>query len=59
MTLTPADRDAAFALLEEWTGVAPKLPAQPRTLQERSFDVRDAEPRVPPAMVRALRARLR
>jgi hypothetical protein len=49
--LADADRDAAFAKLEAWTGVTPTLPPQPRT----TLDV--PVPRVPPGFIRALRAR--
>jgi hypothetical protein len=46
--LAPADRSAAFAKLEAWTGVTPTLPQIALTTAVR-------EPRVPPAMLRALR----
>jgi PS-10 peptidase S37 len=46
--LAAADRSAAFAKLEAWTGVAPVLPAI-------AFSSAPREPRVPPAMLRALR----
>ena len=50
--LSPADRDAAFARIEEWTGVRPSLPPQ---AVFRSAEPR--EPRIPSAMLRAFRAR--
>ena len=43
-----ADRSAAFAKLEAWTGVRPTVPQIALTTAPR-------EPRVPPAMLRALR----
>jgi hypothetical protein len=59
--LSTADRDAAFALLESWTGVTPKLPPQGRaTATARASrdqllrDALDGELRVPSALVRAL-----
>jgi hypothetical protein len=48
--LAEADRDAAFALLEEWTGVRPMVP------QMRSAPQPPAGPRIPPAIRRALSA---
>jgi hypothetical protein len=48
--LDPADRELALARLEAWTGVRPGLAASARSTRM----VR--EPRVPPAMLRALRA---
>jgi hypothetical protein len=48
--LAPADRDAAFALLAEWTGVAPTVPSA------REVVPLPRPPRVPPAIVRAMRA---
>lgn len=47
-TLAAADRDAALARLQAWTGVTPVLPTA-------RFEA-PAEPRVPPALLRALRA---
>ena len=51
--LAAADRDAAYDKIEAWTGIRPTAPdgnlAPPRR------EVR--EPRIPPAMIRALRAR--
>lgn len=55
--LAPGDQQAAFAMLEQWTGVAPQLPMQGRALapSTREDRLRDArEIRVPPAIVRAL-----
>lgn len=51
--LAPADQATAFALLEDWTGVTPKVPMQMRIVPERAGRI-DGSPRVPPAMVRAL-----
>jgi hypothetical protein len=48
--LAPADRDAAFAKIEAWTGVRPSLP------QQAVYIAPPREPRVPPVMLRALRA---
>ncbi len=48
--LATADREAAFAKLEAWTGIKPAFVA-PRTLRE------PAPPRLPPALRRAMRAR--
>jgi hypothetical protein len=53
--LADADRLAVYAKLEAWTGVPPIPPAQPRSRPE--LGVERHEPRVPPAIVRALRAR--
>ena len=47
-----ADRTAAFAKLAAWTGVTPALPPM-----NRAREVTPREPRVPPAIVRAVRAR--
>lgn len=56
--LAPADRDAAFARLEAWTGVAPVLPQMnARSRTEAGSPPEQREPRIPPAMLRALRAR--
>ena len=49
--LAVADREAALAKLAAWTGVTPILPAA------RSLVVEPRVPRMPPAMVRALRVR--
>ena len=52
--LAPADRALAFARLAAWTGVTPALP------QQRAAPARaPREPRIPPAMVRGLRGRIR
>lgn len=51
--LAEADRVAAYAMLEDWTGVAPKVPGQMRSLGQ-SIEI---QPRVPPAMIRALSPR--
>jgi len=49
--LASADRAAAFAKIEAWTGVAPALP-------QIAFGAHEPrEPRVPPVMLRALRSR--
>jgi hypothetical protein len=48
--LDAADREAAFAKLEAWTGIEPKLPTMRTTREVKP-------PRVPPAMTRALRVR--
>jgi hypothetical protein len=48
--LEPADRDAALARLAAWTGVTPVVPARTLPPEPRA-------PRMPPALVRALRAR--
>lgn len=50
--LEPADRDAAFAKIHAWTGVAPAVPQA----NAMAFGT-PREPHVPPAMLRALRAR--
>jgi hypothetical protein len=50
--LGPVDRDAAFAKLESWMGVAPAIPQAAMMAPPR-------EPRVPPAMLRGARARQR
>lgn len=50
--LTETDRDAALAKVTAWTGVTPDVPA-PMTARAREHDER--MPRVPPAIVRALR----
>lgn len=52
--LAQADRDAAFAMLEDWTGVTPKVPMMGRSVSERAIRL---QPRVPPALIRALSAR--
>jgi hypothetical protein len=49
--LAQADRDAAFAKLAAWTGVTPQT-SSARVIEPRT-------PRMPPAFVRALRARRR
>jgi hypothetical protein len=51
--LPTADRDAASAMLEEWTGVAPQFP------QQAAFAPRPRanEPRIPPAALQAWRLR--
>jgi len=43
--LDDADRDAAYAKLEQWTGVQPLPPIVEKP-------TRDAEPRVPPVLIR-------
>jgi hypothetical protein len=48
--LADADRETAFAKLEAWTGITPRLPMARSTHEVKP-------PRVPPAMTRALRAR--
>lgn len=48
--LSESDREAAFAKLEAWTGIRPVMPTERSTIGVR-------EPRVPPALGRALRAR--
>lgn len=56
--LAPADREAAYAKLSAWTGLALSPPQQKRAGD--APDVLDAvprEPRIPPAMIHALRAR--
>lgn len=50
--LQPGDRQLAFGKLEAWTGVAPALPQQRTALVAEP-----REPRIPPAMLRGLRAR--
>ena len=50
--LADVDRDAAIAKINAWTGVTAQLPA-PMNAQAREVEQR--YPRVPPAMVRALR----
>jgi len=55
--LATADRDAAFATIEAWTGVAPKLPNQMRLDPRGPVVGTDVQRRVPPAIVRALNAR--
>jgi hypothetical protein len=49
--LDDADRDAAYAKLEAWTGVRPLPPVVEKPMREV------AEPRVPPAILRVLRFR--
>jgi hypothetical protein len=51
--LAVADRAAAFAKLAAWTGVTPALPQRRAAPEVRA----PREPRVPPAMLRGLRAR--
>jgi hypothetical protein len=53
--LSTDDREEAFAKLFAWTRVAPALPQQGAFVAPVAAPFRD--PRVPPAMVRALRAR--
>jgi len=48
--LTDADREAAFAKLEDWTGITPQIPPG---RSSREF----APPHLPSAFSRALRAR--
>ncbi len=56
--LAPGDRDAAFAMLAEWTGVEPKIPNQTRVQPDLANRGRDEGGlRVPPAIIRALSAR--
>ncbi len=50
--LLDGDRQLAFGKLEAWSGVAPALPQQ-RTARAPAL----REPRIPPAMLRGLRAR--
>jgi hypothetical protein len=47
--LAPADRDAAFAKIEAWTGIAPGMPSATARIAPR-------EPRVPPVMLRGRRS---
>lgn len=51
--LEDADEAAAFARLAAWTGVVPSVPAQ----RARDLAIERPAVRVPPAMLRALRAR--
>lgn len=55
--LPEGDRDLAFAWLQEWTGVAPAFPQQRAARPSLAPAAR--EPRLPPAMIRGLRARAR
>jgi len=52
--LAPADQDAAFARLAAWTGVTPALQGAARRV---AAPPEPREPRVPPAILRALRGR--
>ena len=47
--LAPADRDAAFAKIEAWTGIVPGMPAASLRIAP------PREPRIPPVMLRAAR----
>ncbi|MBX3159978.1 MAG: aminopeptidase [Deltaproteobacteria bacterium] len=51
--LADADREAAFARLEAWTGVKPVIPMAPSKPSAREPD----EPRLPPAVIRRFHAR--
>ena len=55
--LAEADRARAFDKLEAWTGVRPTMPQQRPASALSAPAPAPREPRVPPAMVRALRAR--
>ena len=57
--LAAGDRDTAFAMLEAWTGVTPKIPNQTRVQPDLAHTGRTDEDvlRVPPAIIRALSAR--
>jgi hypothetical protein len=54
--LSEADRSTAFEKLAAWTGVTPALP-QPGAVGSASRVVEPDSPRIPPAMLRALRSR--
>jgi len=53
--LAVPDRDAAFDKIEAWTGIRPKAPGSGLSAAADAAEPR--EPRIPPAMLRALRAR--
>jgi hypothetical protein len=56
--LAAGDRNAAFAMLEAWTGVTPKIPNQTRVQSDLARAAADEDVlRVPPAIIRALSAR--
>jgi len=56
-SLDPADRDEAFAMLEAWTGVTPTATHARRAgaQSDQTEEIEPPPPRVPPALVRALR----
>ncbi len=54
--LATADRDAAYDKIEAWSGVRPKAPNS-GLAPAGGHDPEFREPRIPPAMIRALRAR--